>query len=140
MAESRFITCPETIDLSLLGEKVGEILRIQHFETEVFPIGPNSLMLRIRRDRTGLKNIVGLGLESRATLTHNGGDTLSVSIENEWVNKIVALAVGWFFCLIPFITGIIGCISQGDMPAKITSAVTAAVSDLRYVAPSPYDY
>ncbi len=140
MAETRFITCPDTIDLNLLGEKVGEILRIQHFETELYPIGANSVLLRIRRDRTGLKNLIGLGLESRATLIHDGGDTLSVAIENEWVNKIIALAVGWFFCLIPFITGIIGCISQGDMPAKITSALNAAVSDLRYVAPSPYDY
>ncbi len=91
-------------------------------------MGPTSAMIVVQKDRDGFKNILGMGLECRVTLTING-NTLNLNIESEWTNKIIAMVVGWFLCLIPFITGIVGAVGQNGMPGHIETAIMMAVNN-----------
>lgn len=91
-------------------------------------MGPTSAMMVVQKDRDGFKNILGMGLECRVALTING-NTLNLNIESEWTNKIIAMAVGWFLCLIPFITGIVGAVGQNGMPGQIETAIMMAVNN-----------
>lgn len=91
-------------------------------------MGPTSAMIVVQKDRDGFKNILGMGLECRVTLTING-NTLNLNIESEWTNKIIAMVVGWFLCLVPFITGIVGAVGQNGMPGQIETAIMMAVNN-----------
>ena len=39
--------------------------------------------------------------------------------DGDWTGKIIGLCVGWFICFVPFITAIIGCVKQSQLPKKI---------------------
>ena len=72
---------------------------------------------------------MGLGVECSVTLTVMNGSALMVNIESVWTNKIVALIIGWFLCWIPCVTGIIGCLSQSELPKKIQMALQMACAN-----------
>ena len=127
MADSKFIPCSADTDPVRVAELAAENLRMQGYEAAVQPMG-NSAMLSVARDRTGFKNIIGLGLECTSTISLMNDNTLNISTESEWSNKIIAVAVGWFLCLVPFITGLVGLINQSELPNKISAAVTAAAA------------
>lgn len=98
----------------------------QGFEVRSQILGPSSAELFVSKDNDGIKKIVGMGIDCHSTITLVAPGQLSVTTDSTWTNKIVAMAVGWFFCWIPFITGIIGCIGQSDLPKKITTALSLA--------------
>lgn len=125
MAVSRMIPLAPGVQLTDVVNSAAANLQAQGFAVTAIPLGPTSVSLTAAKDRDGFKNFLGLGLESRATLilTQNG---LSVSVEDEWTNKIIALAIGWILCMIPFITGIVGAINQAGLAEKIFTAIMAA--------------
>ncbi|MBQ2774481.1 MAG: hypothetical protein IJF40_01145 [Clostridia bacterium] len=125
---TRVIKINRGTDLASLINLMSQNLSMQGFAVQSQIMSPASANLVITKDRDGFKNIVGLGLECRVTLTVTGENQLSVNIESEWTNKIIAIAVGWFVCLIPFITGIVGTINQSNLPEKIFACVDAAAA------------
>lgn len=98
----------------------------QGYEVRSQILGPSTAEIFVTKDRDGIKNIVGMGVECHSTITLVAPGQLSVTTDSVWTNKIIALAVGWFLCWIPIITGIIGCIGQSDLPKKITTALSLA--------------
>jgi len=127
MAESKFIPCSAGTDPVRVAELAAENLRMQGYDVAVQAMG-TSAVISVARDRSGFKNVMGLGLECTSTIAMMNENTLNISTESEWTNKIIAVAVGWFLCMIPFITGIVGLINQSELPNKITGAVTAAAA------------
>ena len=91
----------------------------QGYEVRSQILGPSTAELFVTKDRDGIKNIVGMGVECHSTITLVAPGQLTVTTDSTWTNKIVAMAVGFFLCWIPFITGIIGCIGQSDLPKAI---------------------
>lgn len=114
-------------DLYALIHQVALTMETQGFQANVQMVGPQAGVLTIQKDREGFQNVLGLGLECRANFSAINGQ-LSVNIDGEWTNKIIAVAVGWFVCFIPIITGIVGAVSQLSLPDKIFNAVNMAVS------------
>lgn len=98
-------------DLYALIHQVALTMETQGFQANVQMVGPQAGVLTIQKDREGFQNVLGLGLECRANFSAINGQ-LSVNIDGEWTNKIIAVAVGWFVCFIPIITGIVGAVSQ----------------------------
>ncbi|MBR5514803.1 MAG: hypothetical protein IKU52_01220 [Clostridia bacterium] len=91
----------------------------------------SSTVLSFSKDIGGINTILGMGAGIKATFTLTN-NVLNVSFsDEEWTSKIIALVVGWFCCIIPFITGIIGAINQMDLPKKISNDAIFVASNIR---------
>ncbi len=128
MASMRSIPLAPGANLNTVLAGAQQMLAAQGYEVIVQAYNPNSAMLTVRKNRDGFQNIIGLGLESRANIALISENMLNVNIEHEWTNKIVAIAVGWFCCLVPFITGIVGAVNQNGLSEVIFGALSAAGS------------
>ena len=121
-----FQVAPDT-NIHEITQAAAHNLAQQGFYCNPQPIGPQSTSLIVAKDRDGIQNFAGLGIECRVSLTLNGNQ-LQVTIDSEWTNKIIAIAVGFFICWITLVTGIIGCLNQNSLPDKIFTAINMAVS------------
>ncbi len=115
-------------DLNKVIELAKQQLQSQGYEAVGTVMSNNMATLTVQKDRDGIKNIIGLGVESKATITVMGNNTATVNVESEWGNKILACAVGWFVCFVPFITGLVGCSSQSGLQNKLIQALQSAVA------------
>lgn len=127
MAETKVFNVLPGTDINMIVNVAAQNLNAQGYDVYPMVMNPATATLVVKKNNDGFQNFIGLGIESRATLTMNG-PSLYVSIESEWTNKILAIVLGWFFCLVPFITGIIGAVNQNSLPGKIESAVMVACS------------
>ena len=125
MSVSKMVALNPGVTMNVVLDGAARNLQQQGYDVTPTMMGPTSGMLTVQKDRDGIKNFLGMGLECRATLTVNG-NCINLNIEHEWTNKIIALAVGWILCWVPFITGIIGAVNQNGLPEKISAAVMAA--------------
>ncbi len=115
-------------NLSTLIDIASQNLAMQGFDVKSQVMGPSAAEIIVTKDRDGLKNsVLGLGLECRVAITATE-DALTLTINSEWTNKIIALAIGWILCWVPFVTGIVGTINQYTLPEKIGTAFTLACS------------
>ncbi|MBE6771637.1 MAG: hypothetical protein E7547_05795 [Ruminococcaceae bacterium] len=115
-------------DLSAIVDFAAKSLSGQGYEVQVQVMSSTSATMVVKKDREGFKNIIGLGLECRVIFSVLNGSQLTVNIDSEWMNKVLAIVIGWFFCMIPFITGIVGGVGQFGLPEKISSAVVMSIS------------
>ncbi len=115
-------------DLAAIVNLAAQNLSTQGYEVQAQPMSPTSATMVIKKDRDGFKNIIGLGVECRLTLAVINGTQLSVTIDSEWTNKIIAIAVGWFLCWIVMVTGVVGCVNQNGLPEKVSNAIMAAAA------------
>ena len=113
-------------------------METQGFETNIQMITPQTGVLTVKKDREGFMNILGMGLECRVNFASINGQ-LSVNIDSEWTNKIIAVAVGWFVCFIPVITGIVGTVNQISLPDKIFVATNMSVGAAQSVKPDSHE-
>lgn len=127
---SKSITLPtsENFNITKALESAKAQLQAQGYEVAVCPMGEKNATITVSKDNDGFKKFIGLGVECTVSLTVMNGGSLIANIESTWTNKIIALCVGWFLCWIPIITGIIGCMSQSDLPKKITTAIQSCVN------------
>lgn len=114
-------------NLSSLIDIAAQNLSMQGFDVKSQVMGPCAAEIIVSKDREGLKNFLGLGVECRVAITASD-DMLTLSIGSEWTNKIVALVIGWFLCWIPVVTGIIGLVNQLGLPDKIFTAFNLATN------------
>lgn len=113
-------------DLFAVIKAVALTMETQGYEASVQMISPQSGVLTVKKDRDGFVNALGMGLECRVNFGAINGQ-LTVNVDSEWTNKIIAVAIGWFVCFIPVITGIVGAINQLSLPDKIFTAVNMNV-------------
>lgn len=126
MADNRIIPINPGTDLNTIINQASQNLQTQGFNVQAQMFNQNAASMTVSKDNDGFKNFIGLGIECRVNIALVNPGQISVSIDSEWTNKIIALVVGWFLCMVPFITGIIGCINQSGLPEKIFNALTAA--------------
>lgn len=115
-------------DMNVILKTAEQNLTGQGYEVTTVVMGQNGGSLTVRKDRDGIKNFAGMGVECQATITVINGNSMSVNVESEWGNKIVAFVVGWFLCFIPIITGVMGASNQSSLPNKIITAIQAGAS------------
>lgn len=138
MASFRTFQVAPDANIHEITQAAAHNLALQGFECIPQPMGPQSTSLIVHKDRDGIQNFAGLGLECRVSLTLNGNQ-LQVSVDSEWTNKIIAIVIGCFVCWITLVTGIIGCLNQNSLTEKIFTAINMAVSSFGGAAPfQPY--
>ena len=114
-------------DLFTVIKAVALTMETQGYGASVQMISPQSGVLTVKKDRDGFTNVLGMGVECRVNFAAINGQ-LTVNIDSEWTNKIIAVAVGWFVCFIPVITGVVGAVNQLGLPDKIFTAVNMNVA------------
>ena len=114
-------------DLFTVIKAVALTMETQGYNASVQMISPQSGVLTVKKDREGFTNALGMGIECRVNFAAINGQ-LTVNIDSEWTNKIIAVAVGWFICFIPVITGVVGAVNQLSLPDKIFTAVNMNVA------------
>lgn len=139
MSTYRMIPVNPGADLRNIVDITCRQLNAQGYGVAPQMLSPVNAVIIITKDRDGFKNVMGMGLECKVTLAMMNNCQLSVNIESEWTNKIIALAVGWIFCWVPFVTGIIGCVNQSGLNDQIISAVTSATAGGQGGYQQPYN-
>ena len=114
-------------DLFSVIKAVALTMETQGYEANIQMISPPTGVLTVKKDRDGFMNVLGMGLECRVNFASINGQ-LTVNIDSEWTNKIIAVAVGWFVCFVPVITGVVGAVNQLSLPDKIFTAINMNVS------------
>lgn len=128
MSKTSTITLTENYDLKAILKLAEQQLQAQGYEVNSAVMGPKSGTITVSKDRDGVKNLIGMGVECRATISAIGENSMTINVESEWGNKILALAIGWILCWVPFITGIIGCSNQSSLPNKVITAIQSAAA------------
>lgn len=118
MADSVFFNVPPDFNLQMFAGQLAEKYRMEGFNVTVADFN-NSVVLTFDKDTGGINMLLGLGQGIKATcMVVNGALSISFS-DGDWTGKIIGLCVGWFVCFIPFITAIVGCVKQTQLPKKI---------------------
>ncbi len=146
MADTVFINVTPNFDLYMFANQLAEKYKMEGFNVTVANFN-NSVVLTFDKNTGGINMLLGLGQGIKATCMLANG-TLSINFsDGDWTGKIIGLAVGWFICLIPFITAIVGCVKQSQLPKNIgndamviaSQQVSPQNTDPQYVPPQqPY--
>lgn len=131
MAAKQFqIPVKAGFQLSAALDLAKDRLTREGYDVETITFSPESGKLKLSKDMSGAKKFVGMGVESEASITIMSGNVMNVTVENLWSNKIIALAVGWILCWVPFVTGCIGCSNQSKLPQKIEDTMKGVIMTL----------
>ena len=105
MADTKMIPITEDFDLHKMVEQLLQTYRGKGFDVQAMQMG-DGVSITFSKDDDGIKICWALGIKANISINNS---TLMVNFSDaEWTGKIIAVAVGWFLCLIPFIIGIYG--------------------------------
>lgn len=122
MAETKIIPVGPDFQMDGLVRKLAQLYTSKGFEVLPTQIGGN-VSIKFSKDSEGIKKFVGLAQEVTATLSLSDSRLVIQFGDAEWTGKIIGLAVGWFFCLIPFFIAIYGAVRQSELPKKIANDI-----------------
>ena len=120
MADNTLINVSDAFDMKVFAGALCDSFRMRGYEAN-FVINQENATVTIEKNTGGINMILGLG-ESITVSCIKNNDILSLSFtEEEWIWKIIGLAVGWFLCFIPLITSLVGIVNQTKLPKTIAS-------------------
>ncbi len=123
MADTLMINVSEGFNLDSMVQQLSDMYRAKGFTVNVANLN-DTVMVTFDKGVGGINMLLGLDLGIKATISVNN-NTLCVNYsEASWTGKIVGLCVGWFICLVPFITAIIGAVKQSKFPKDINNDIT----------------
>lgn len=129
MADTYNFAVPDTFDLNGFSMALADYYRKKGYVTTVANFGA-STSINFDKDTGGINMLLGMGEGIQANCTVSNG-MLTINFANaEWTGKIIGLAVGWFLCWIPFVTAIIGCVRQVNLPKSIGSDSAMILSSM----------
>ena len=127
MADTIMVPISESFNMKEFVDKFNSMYQAKGFNVVPTLIN-NSATITLDKGVGGINMLLGLGLGITVTCLQVDR-TLNVSFSNaDWTGKIIGLAVGWFLCLVPFITAIVGSINQLQFPKSIGNDIRTLVS------------
>lgn len=118
MANAVYFNVAPNFDLRVFAGQLAEKYRMEGFTVSVADFN-NAVVITFDKDTGGINMLLGLGQGIKATcMVADGVLTIDFS-DGDWTGKIIGLCVGWFICFIPFITAIVGCVKQSQLPKNI---------------------
>lgn len=127
MADSVMLTVPEEFDLSNLTQQLADMYRAKGFTVNIASLN-NSEIVEFDKGVGGINMLLGLDLGIKATFSIQNGTTLIVNFSDAaWTGKIIGICVGWFVCLVPFITAIVGAVKQSKFPKDLRNDITLLI-------------
>ena len=126
---------PQNYDVQALVCKLRDLYVAKGFivNTNAFS---GTFFLRLEKNIGGINTVLGLGTAITVNISLQGTMLVINYTDAEWTTKIIGLVVGWFLCLIPFVTAVIGSINQYDLPNEISRDITMLLSTVGTVPPS----
>ncbi|MBQ8345019.1 MAG: hypothetical protein IJY42_02000 [Clostridia bacterium] len=113
-------------DMDAFAAELEQLYRTKGFAIRTTKLS-NGIQMVFDKGCGGINMLLGMGLGITASITVSDG-VLSVNYtDEEWTGKIIGLVVGWFLCLIPFVTAVIGAIQQMDLSKNINNDITLLV-------------
>ena len=135
MANPVTFNVPQNYDVQTLAFKLRDLYISKGFIANVTGAFPYNFTLRLEKNMGGINNLLGLGKAITVNLSLQGNVLILNYTDAEWTSKIVGLVVGWFLCLVPFVTAIIGSFAQYDLPGEISRDVTMLLPTVGTVPP-----
>jgi len=129
MAANVMFTVADTFDLETLATRLAESFKVKGYTINVINM-KDAYAIIFDKKTGGINNLLGLGVRIRATITKMNNTVIISFSDAEWLGKIVGLVVGWFLCMVPFITAIIGTIQQLSLPKAIGDEAILIASTL----------
>lgn len=103
--------------------KLADLYRAKGYTVNVADVNGTGI-LTFDKSTGGINMILGMGEGIKVTCMLMNG-TLSINFSDaEWTGKIIACSIGWFLCLVPGVTGIIGIVKQSKLPKSIANDAT----------------
>ena len=129
MADNVMFNVNDSFNMEEFAAKLAETYRMKGYTANVANMN-NSCAITIEKGIGGINTILGMGEGIKANCMLSGS-TLSITFSDaDWTGKIIALIVGWFLCLIPLVTGIIGIMNQTKLPKSIANDATMIASNM----------
>lgn len=114
MAAPTVINVGTQFSMTAFAQQMANLYRSRGFLVSIANYGPNTA-ITFDKNTGGANMLLGLGQGVTANCALNN-NMLTINYTNEdWTGKIIGLAVGWFLCLIPFITAIVGVVRQTQL-------------------------
>lgn len=129
MANTFMMNAPVNFDLRYLGQRLREIYQMKGYVVTMAG-GPTNLRIQFEKDCGGINMLLGLGKGITANCFIQNGSLVVNYSDGDWTGKIVGLLVGWFLCMVPFITAIIGCVQQSGLPGEINRDIMQIMNGL----------
>lgn len=126
MAVKQNYPVDSSMNITAFVDSISKKFSEDEFEVEALIMGPAGASVLIKKDRSGIKDIVGLGLECRITMVIYEGQ-LSVVIDHVWTNKFLALLLGSVTCGSCTSTAIVGFIYQNSLSDKIAKTIESSL-------------
>lgn len=123
MADSFMANVPSNFDMNNFVQALRDTYMAKGFSVNAMGMG-NTARIVFDKGCGGINMLLGLGKGITANCMFQNGMLIINYTDADWTSKIVGLCVGWFLCLIPFITSIVGCINQSGLTKEINNDIT----------------
>lgn len=122
MSNQLMMNVSENFDLNVLSVKICDLYRTKGFQVTQMNMN-NSVRIKFEKGVGGINMLLGMDKGITATCMLQGNNLVVTYSDAAWTGKIIGLAVGWFLCLVPFITAIIGALGQNSLPKEISDDI-----------------
>ncbi len=118
MADSVMLNIGPNFDFNAFADRLAQMYAAQGFAVSVADIN-SAKVIKFEKETGGINTVFGLGVGITATCSIYNGVLQIMYTDAEWNSKIIGGLIGWFVCLVPLITAIIGAVRQSDLPKNI---------------------
>lgn len=130
MATPLMLNVAPSFNMSAFAEQLATSYRSQGYVVNVMYF-PDRVSVKFEKDTGGINTVLGLGEGITAHCTLNNGMLYINYSDEEWTGKIIGFCVGWFVCMVPFVTAIVGTVKQLDLSKKISAEATRIAASFR---------
>lgn len=132
MSSSFILSVSNNFNLGAYCQNIAQFYQMKGFIVNVAVFSPYNAQIIFDKDTRGINTILGLGIGLKASIVLNG-NILSVTFSDaEWTGKVIGLVIGWFLCLIPLVTAVIGIIKQTDFPKQLQNDMTMIAANMNF--------
>ena len=101
MADSVMLNIGPNFDFNAFADRLAQMYAAQGFAVSVADIN-SAKVIKFEKETGGINTVLQI-----------------MYTDAEWNSKIIGGLIGWFVCLVPLITAIIGAVRQSDLPKNI---------------------
>ena len=125
MANDFMVNVDENFDLEAMANEIVERYQAKGFNVRILKM-KKGLKITFDKKCGGINMLLGMGQGITATcmLTGKEEDMLNVTFsDGDWMGKIIGCIAGWFLCMIPLVTAVIGITKQLSLPKDIANDI-----------------
>lgn len=130
MASNFMLNVSPEFNMEAFSEQLANLYRARGYVVTVANMNGNAI-ISFEKNIGGINTVIGLGEGVKANCMVNNGVLNITFTDAEWTSKIIGAVIGWFLCLIPLITAIIGVVRQTSLPKNIENDVRMMISSMK---------